>query len=72
MDLIYRLCDYIYVLNRGQVIEEGIVEDVFLKEDVLKMAGLVEPWLVKIHKNMGLPLFKDEKELYKYWNKNRG
>ncbi|WP_099188366.1 energy-coupling factor ABC transporter ATP-binding protein [Tepidibacter mesophilus] len=71
MDLIYRLCDYIYVLNKGKVIEEGIVEDVFLKEDVLKMAGLVEPWLVKIHKNMGLPLFKDEKELYKYWEKHR-
>lgn len=72
MDLIYRICDYIYVLNKGEVIEEGTVENVFLKEEILKTAGLIEPWLVKIHKNMGLPLFREEKELYEYWRKNRG
>ena len=67
MDLIYRVCDYIYVLDHGQVIEEGLVEEVFLKEEVLQRAGLVQPWLVKLHKNMDLPLFKDEASLFKYW-----
>ncbi len=70
MDLIYKVCDYIYVLNKGEVIGEGKIEEIFLRDDVLKMAGLTQPWLVKVHKNMNLPLFKEEEGLYKYWREN--
>lgn len=30
MNLIYDICDYIYILDKGNIIEEGITKDVFL------------------------------------------
>lgn len=66
MDLIYELCDYIYVLKDGKVIGEGLASEVFTMDCVLD-ANLEEPWLVKLHKNLGIPLFKNEKELFSYW-----
>lgn len=70
MDLIYELCDYIYVLNKGKIELEGKFNEVFKNELAIKNAGLDIPWLVKIHKNMKLPLFKKEEDLYIYFNKN--
>ena len=70
MNLIYDICDYVYVLNKGKVINEGSTEDVFLNERIINEAGLELPWLVKLNKNMGLPLFRKEEDLYSYWNKN--
>jgi len=70
MDLIYSLCDYAYILDNGNIIAEDKIENIFLKEGILKQAKLKEPWLVKLHKNMGVPLFRTEKELYKYWKNN--
>nr|WP_302595872.1 ATP-binding cassette domain-containing protein [uncultured Cellulosilyticum sp.] len=71
MDLIYEICDYIYVLEKGKVISEGKIEEVFSKDNTLEEIGLSNPWLVKVHKYMGLPLFRTEKELYKYYEKQR-
>lgn len=68
MNLIYEICDYVYVLNRGEVTDVGLTRDVFINEDKICKAGLELPWLVKVHKNMELPLFKTEEDLYKYWN----
>ncbi len=68
MDLIYEICDYIYVLNKGNVVIEGDCETVFKEDKVIVNAGLNLPWLVKVHKNMNLPLFKKEEELYNYFN----
>ena len=70
MNLIYDICDYVYVLNKGKVINEGSTEDVFLNERIINEAGLELPWLVKLNKNMGLPLFRKEEDLYSYWYKN--
>lgn len=72
MDLIYRVCDYIYVLDNGKIIAEGKTKEVFVREDILKKAGLNQPWLVKVHKKMSLPLFKSEEELFDYWSGNYG
>ncbi|HSQ33274.1 MAG TPA: ATP-binding cassette domain-containing protein [Peptostreptococcaceae bacterium] len=69
MDLIYEICDYVYVLTRGSIIDEGTIDEIFLKDDILKQAGLGQPWLVKVHKNMKLPLFRNEEDLYRYWDK---
>ena len=66
MDLIYKVCDYVYVMDEGRIIAQGITSEVFMMDEVLKMAGLVQPWLVKLHANMGYPLFKNEEELYSY------
>ncbi len=66
MDLIYKVCDYVYVINHGQILAQGEVSEVFMMEDVLSKAGLVQPWLIKLHSKMGYPLFETEEELYKY------
>lgn len=66
MDLIYKICDYVYVMDEGSIIAHGTTSEVFLMDEILKKAGLIQPWLVKLHVNMGYPLFKNEKELYKY------
>ena len=44
------------------MIKEGDPEQVFLDEEVLKTAGLEQPWLVKIHQKLGFPLVKNEQE----------
>lgn len=62
MDLIYEICDYIYVLNKGTIICEGKPEEVFLNGELLEEAYLVKPWLVRIHENLHTPLFKSEEE----------
>lgn len=67
MNLIYEICDYVYVLNKGNITADGSTEDVFVNEEELNNAGLELPWLVKLHKNMDIPLFKEEKDLYNYW-----
>ena len=68
MNLIYEICDYVYVLNQGHLINEGTREEVFVNEEKIDEAGLELPWLVKLHKHMGLPLFTNEEDLYSYWN----
>lgn len=63
MDLMYELCDYLYILNHGSIIAEGSSDQIFLDEAILKQAGLEQPWLVKIHQHLGFPLFKNQNEL---------
>lgn len=70
MNLIYEICDYVYILDKGKIIEDGITEYVFTNEEKIINAGLELPWLVKIHKNMEIPLFKKEELLYEYWRKS--
>ncbi len=72
MNLIYDICDYVYVLNQGKIISEGNVEEVFRDEKKIEEAGLELPWLVKLNKNMNLPLFRKEEDLYNYWSENFG
>ena len=66
MDLIYKVCDYVYVMDEGSIIAHGDVSEVFMMEEVLNKAGLIQPWLVKLHARMGYPLFKTEEELHKF------
>ncbi|WP_425446739.1 energy-coupling factor ABC transporter ATP-binding protein [Dethiothermospora halolimnae] len=68
MDLIYKLCDYAYILNSGKVISSDNVEKVFLDDSIVKQAKIEAPWLIRFHKNVGGPIFKREKELYKFLN----
>lgn len=67
MDFIYRICDYLYVLDEGKLIDEGTREEVFHKDKDLLAIGLGEPWLMKVHKYMNLPLFETEEALYHFW-----
>lgn len=67
MDFIYKVCDYLYVLDEGRLIDEGPREKVFGKDRDLVAIGLGEPWLMKVHKYMNLPLFETEEALYSFW-----
>lgn len=60
IDLIYQVCDEVYVLEQGRILTSGSVEDVFLQTDLIKKAGLVQPWLVKLHTQKGFPLYRTE------------
>lgn len=62
MDLIYDICDYIYVLNKGKIVLKGGPKEVFTDTKVLKGASLSKPWLIRIHEKTNGPLFKNEEE----------
>lgn len=65
MDFIYEICDYIYIISKGEILGQGGPEEIFLKTNLLKEAGLDKPWLVKIHEILNLPLYRNEYELEK-------
>lgn len=71
MDFIYESCDYIYILSKGRVVGEGLTEQIFLQTKLIEDSLLEKPWLVKIHENLNLPLFKNEGELLKYEESRR-
>lgn len=60
IDLIYEVCDYLYVLSHGRLLAEGRETDVFQNKAILDEAGLTQPWLVKMHSELGFPLYKTE------------
>ncbi len=66
MDLIYDICDYVYILSKGSLIGEGKPEKIFLEAEIIEKASLEKPWLIKIHEKLGTPLFKSEKEFLEF------
>ncbi|MBC1421655.1 ATP-binding cassette domain-containing protein [Listeria seeligeri] len=64
IDLIYEICDYVYVLKNGEVLTDGETSQVFLEKDNIEEAGLVQPWLIKLHQQAGYPLFKKEAQFF--------
>ncbi len=69
MDLIYDICDYIYILSKGNIVREGKTEIIFSEDKLIEEAKLVKPWLVRIHEKFNLPLFKNEEEFILYKEK---
>lgn len=61
MDFIYRMCDYIYVMKKGEVVASGETKEIFLQKDLLKESRLEEPTLVKANRYLGFPLEDDER-----------
>lgn len=64
IDLIYEICDYVYVLKKGEVLTDGETSQVFLEKDNIEEADLVQPWLIKLHQQAGYPLFKKEAQFF--------
>lgn len=64
IDLIYQVCDEVYVLDQGQLLTHGSTSDVFLQTALIKRAGLVQPWLVRLHTEKGLPLYTSEQVFF--------
>ncbi|WP_420901952.1 hypothetical protein [Paenibacillus dendritiformis] len=71
IDLIYEICNYVYILKQGRVLSEGPETEVFADAALVREAGLAQPWLVKLHARMGLPLCKTEDELFRSCGKAR-
>lgn len=64
MDFMYELCDYLYLLGKGKILAQGTKKEVFNDENLLKQNHLDQPWLVKIHQRLGLPLYNSEHDLF--------
>ncbi|MGK9172811.1 energy-coupling factor ABC transporter ATP-binding protein [Yokenella regensburgei] len=60
IDLIYEVCDAVYVLRRGELLAEGTPAEVFTQKTLIEQAGLTQPWLVKMHTELGMPLCRNE------------
>lgn len=54
MDMIYELCDYVYIMHEGTFICEGPVDSVMTNEVKLKKAHLEMPLLVKLAGKLGM------------------
>ncbi|CNH73907.1 putative cobalt transport ATP-binding protein [Yersinia thracica] len=52
------------VLSHGHLMIAGETTEVFLQQDKLQAARLVQPWLVKMHTELGLPRCKTEEQLF--------
>lgn len=66
IDLMYEICDAIYVLRHGEVLAQGTPGEVFSQRELILQAGLTQPWLVKLHTELGLPLCKSEAEFFEH------
>lgn len=62
IDLIYQVCDEVSVLHKGRLLISGDTQQVFLQTELIKQAGLVQPWLVRLHLEKGLPLYRREQD----------
>jgi cobalt/nickel transport system ATP-binding protein len=71
IDLIYHICDYIYVMSQGHLLAQGSEREVFLQSALLDRAGLSQPWLVKAHTRLGMPLVKTEEELFDFFGQSQ-
>ncbi|AYM02467.1 energy-coupling factor ABC transporter ATP-binding protein [Levilactobacillus yiduensis] len=64
MDFMYEIGDYFYLLNNGQIVKEGTKDKVFADENLLNQSKLEQPWLVKLHQQLGLPLYFSPEQLF--------
>lgn len=64
IDLVYEICDTVYVLGRGELLASGTPGEVFADRQQIEQAGLCQPWLVKMHSELGLPLCKNETQFF--------
>ncbi|MDR2218793.1 MAG: energy-coupling factor ABC transporter ATP-binding protein [Yokenella regensburgei] len=72
IDLIYEVSDTVYVLRQGEVREKGSPGDVFARTALIQECGLTQPWLVKLHRQLGLPLCKTEDEFFRCMQQVQG
>ncbi|GKT02946.1 energy-coupling factor ABC transporter ATP-binding protein [Furfurilactobacillus entadae] len=64
MDFMYEVGDYFYLLEQGTILGEGDKKTVFADEKRLEACSLEQPWLIKLHQRLGLPLYNNEAALF--------
>ncbi len=52
VDKIYSWADYIYIINDGNILGEGTPQTVFTNENLLSIANLEKPWIIKIYEEI--------------------
>ncbi|SHI80866.1 energy-coupling factor ABC transporter ATP-binding protein [Desulfofundulus thermosubterraneus] len=80
VDLAYSWADYVFVMNRGTVVGEGLPGEVFCDGQLLQQSDLTRPWLVEIHEQLsrrgwlpdGLPLPRTKEQLFDYIQRASG
>lgn len=45
---VYAWADYIFVMNSGEIIAEGLPDDIFRNDQILKKANLGKPWVLEV------------------------
>lgn len=66
MDFIYDISDYVYIMDKGEIVHEGNKKEVFLDNELIYGVGLEQPNLVRLHVQGSIPLFTEEKDLMEY------
>lgn len=66
MDFVFENCDYIYLLDKGELLLEGTNTEIFSQTEILRKCRLKEPSLYRIHRETGCPLFYKLDDLIAY------
>jgi cobalt/nickel transport system ATP-binding protein len=59
VSMVAEVADYVYVMNKGQFVAEGSVEEIFLQPDMLRSVRLDVPVLPKLIRSLndnGVPV----------------
>lgn len=64
MNFMYEICDYFYVLSGGKIITEGKKEQVFEDDQAIQEAKLEVPYIVRLHRELGFPLYENQEQLF--------
>lgn len=74
VDLAYLWADYVFILKKGIMAGEGVPEQVFRNEELLRQTDLTVPWVLDVFLHLqekgwlenGLPIPRTKKELFNY------
>ncbi|KRL56155.1 energy-coupling factor ABC transporter ATP-binding protein [Furfurilactobacillus rossiae] len=58
MDFMYEIGDYFYLLQHGNIVKQGDKKTAFADDKLLSECSLEQPWLMKLHQRLGLPLYE--------------
>lgn len=54
MDLIYELCDQVYVMHQGRIIANGKTHDIMSQQEVMHQASLERPLMIRVSEKFGI------------------
>lgn len=52
IDEAYAWAEYVFVMCQGKIIAEGLPEEVFRQEEILRRANLIKPWVLELYDNL--------------------
>ena len=52
MEEVFAWADYLFVLNKGEIIAEGNPEEVFKDSNILKQGNLKKPWVLEMYEGL--------------------